>query len=162
MAAIVLTTEEAERQLAAAAERHREMLVSMQELGRPEAGQHVAVKAADRAVRLVCFALRRAAEAGIGEERLAELTGWEQTLVAEGLEQVDEPRFVARLVPAEVDYRHVTQAAAGVRATTRLHDLALEILDDVLARSPSADELDELHHRLAAQWTDWRARQIPD
>lgn len=158
MAAIVLTTEEAERQLAAAAERHREMLASMQELGRPEAGQHVAVKAVDRAVRLVCFALRRGAEAGIPAERLAELTGWQPALVAEGLEQVDEPRFVARLVPAEVDYSHVTQTAAGVRATARLHDLAREILDDVLAGSPSAGDLDELHGRLAAQWTDWRAR----
>jgi hypothetical protein len=33
---------EAERQLAAAAERHREVLASMQELARPEAGQHTA------------------------------------------------------------------------------------------------------------------------
>ena len=35
---------EAERQLAAAIERHREVLASMQELGRPETSQHVAVK----------------------------------------------------------------------------------------------------------------------
>src|SRR5690348_1957971 len=33
---------EVERQLSAAAERHREALISMQELGRSEAGQHVA------------------------------------------------------------------------------------------------------------------------
>ena len=68
---------EAERQLAAAAERHREMLASMQELGRPEAGQHVAVKAVDRAVRLVCFALRRGAEAGIPEPRLVVIKPYE-------------------------------------------------------------------------------------
>jgi hypothetical protein len=41
---------EAERQLAAAALRHREVVASMQELGRPEAGRHVAVKSVGRAV----------------------------------------------------------------------------------------------------------------
>ena len=40
---------EAERQLAAAAERHREVVASMRELGRPETGQHIAVKAVGRA-----------------------------------------------------------------------------------------------------------------
>jgi hypothetical protein len=55
---------EAERQLVASAERHREVVASMQELGRPEAGQHVSVKSVARAVHLVSFALRRAAEAG--------------------------------------------------------------------------------------------------
>ena len=39
---------EAERQLVAAVERHREVLASVQEVGRPEAGQHVAVKAVGR------------------------------------------------------------------------------------------------------------------
>ncbi len=111
---------EAERQLAAAAERHREMLASMQELGRPEAGQHVAVKAVDRAVRLVCFALRRGAEAGIPEPRLVELTGWDPALVAQGIAQVDEPRFVARLVPAGIDRDEIEATAAGVKATARL------------------------------------------
>jgi hypothetical protein len=43
---------EAERQLAAAVERHREVVASMRELGRPETGQHVAVKAVGRAVHL--------------------------------------------------------------------------------------------------------------
>jgi hypothetical protein len=100
MTSDVLTNDEAERQLVAAAERHREMLGSLLELGRPEAGQHVAVKAVDRAVRLVCFALRRGAEAGIRAERLVVLTGWDAALVAEGLEQVDDPHFVALLVPA--------------------------------------------------------------
>jgi len=51
---------EAERQLAAAVARHREVLASMQETGRPEAGQHVAVKAVGRAVHLISFALRHA------------------------------------------------------------------------------------------------------
>src|SRR6266508_1455066 len=91
---------EAERQLSAAAERHREVLASVQQLGRPEAGQHVAVKAVGRAVALVSFALKRAAEVGASFERLQELTGWEPDLVREALERaVPEPWFVARLAP---------------------------------------------------------------
>ena len=152
---------EAERQLAAAAERHREMLASMQEVGRPEAGQHVAVKAVDRAVRLVCFALRRGAEAGIPEPRLVELTGWDPALVAQGIAQIDEPRFVARLVPAGLDSDEIAETAAGVRATARLNELTREILDHVLddsAGAPGASDLDDLHRRLTATWNDWRAR----
>jgi hypothetical protein len=159
MSSNVLTTDEAERQLVAAAERHREMLGSMQELGRPDAGQHVAVKALDRAVRLVCFALRRGAQAGIPSERLVVLTGWDPALVAEGLQQLDDPHFVALLVPAGLDHIHVAQTAAGVSATARLHDLTQEILAGVLndeTWAPSPDELDRLHDRLAAEWTDWR------
>jgi hypothetical protein len=76
---------EADHQLAAAVERHREFVASMQELGRPEAGQHVAVKAVGRAVHLVSFALRHAAECGVPVERLVELTGWEPELVSEAL-----------------------------------------------------------------------------
>src|SRR3954462_176268 len=88
---------EAERQLSASAERHREVLASMQESGRPEAGQHVAVKAVGRALQLVSFALKRAAEVGVSFERLVELTGWEPDLVREALERtVPEPWFVAR------------------------------------------------------------------
>jgi hypothetical protein len=83
---------EAERQLSAAAERHREVLASMLQLGRPEAGQHVAVKAVGRGVQLVSFALKRAAEVGVPFERLVELTEWEPDLVREGLERaVPEP-----------------------------------------------------------------------
>ena len=151
---------EAERQLAAAAERHREVLASMQELGRPETGQHVAVKAVDRAVRLVCFALRRGAEAGIPESRLVELTGWEPALVAQGIAEIDEPRFVARLVPAGLDRGEIEETAAGVKATARLSELTREILDHVLdedAGAPGIRDLDELHRRLDATWNEWRA-----
>ena len=112
---------EAERQLVAAAERHREVVASMQELGRPEAGQHVSVKSVGRAVHLVSFALRRAAEAGVPFDRLVELTGWEPDLVREGLERVaPKPWFVARLAPAGVDARAVAQAAARFEVTTRV------------------------------------------
>ena len=152
---------EAERQLAAAADRHREVLASMQELGRPETGQHAAVKAVDRAVRLVCFALRRGAEAGVPVERLVELTGWDEELVREGLEQTVEPRFVARLVPTGLDPADVARTAAGLRATARLHALTRTIFDDALhedAWSSSPDQLDELHDRLEAEWRSWRDR----
>jgi hypothetical protein len=92
-------TPEAERQLIAAVERHREVLASMRELGRPESGQHVAVKALGRAVQLVVFALRHAAESGVPPERLIELTGWEKQLVDEALARTPDPRFVARWAP---------------------------------------------------------------
>jgi hypothetical protein len=119
---------EAERQLAAAAERHREVVASMQELGRPEAGQHVAVKAVGRAVHLVTFALRHAAESGVNPERLVELTGWEPALVNEALARAPDPMrppatsFVARLAPEGLDPGAVAQAAASAEGTARLQD----------------------------------------
>ena len=155
----VLTNDEAERQLVAAVARHEEALASMQESGRPEAGQHVAVKAVDRAVRLVCFALRRAAEAGIPTERLGELTGWQPERVAEGLARPDDPRFVATLVPETLDRSQIAHTAAAVSATARIHALTQQILAGVLeeeAWTPSPDQLDELHGRLAAAWTEWQ------
>src|SRR5215208_3711682 len=106
---------EAERQLAAAVERHRKVLASMQELGRPESGQHVAVKAVGRAVHLVSFALRHATESGVPLERLVELTGWEPELVSEAVARAPDPlqppaSLVARLVPAGLDPVAVAQA----------------------------------------------------
>src|SRR3954466_2803554 len=87
---------EAERQLAAAVARHREGGASVQELGGPEAGQHVAVKSVGRAVQLVSFSLKHAAALGIPFERLVELTGWEPVLVREGLERAGPgPWFLA-------------------------------------------------------------------
>lgn len=165
MTSPVLTNDEAERQVVAAAERHREALASMQQLGRPEAGQHVAVKAVDRAVRLVCFALKNAAEAGTPTERLVELTEWDPGLVAEGLTRPDDPLFVASLVPPGLDRSFATGTAAAVTATARLHDLTREILAGVLDEAgwaPRADELDELNDRLATVWTDWRAARRSD
>jgi hypothetical protein len=94
---------EAERQLTAAVERHRELLASTLERGRPESGQHVAVKAVGRAVELVVFALRHAAESGVPLERLIELTGWERQLVDEALARAPDPRMIARLAPAGLD-----------------------------------------------------------
>jgi hypothetical protein len=154
---------EAERQLAEATARHREALASMQELGRSEAGQHVAIKSAGRAVHVVSFALRRAAEAGVRFERLVALTGWEPDLVREGLERVPEPRVVARLAPAGVDPRAVAQAATAFEAITRLRELTQRVLADVAldvdVEAPSAlapADLDDLHDRLETAWSAWR------
>jgi hypothetical protein len=153
---------EAERQLAASAERHREVIASMQELGRPEAGQHVAVKSVGRAVHLVSFALKRAAEAHVPFERLVELTGWEPDLVREGLERaVPEPWFVARLAPAGADACAVAQAAAAFEAITRLHGLTQRVIADVESEaeawSPLAPaDLDDLNNRLETAWRSWR------
>jgi hypothetical protein len=149
---------EAERQLAAAAERHREVVVSMQERGRPESGQHVAVKAVGRAVHLVTFALRHAAESGVPRARLGELTGWEPQLVDDALAPAPEPSLVARLAPEGLDPVAVAQAAASVEATTRLHALTKRILGDLGddAWSPSPTDLADLHERLESEWRSWR------
>jgi len=155
---------EAERRLTAAIERHREVLASMQELGRPERGQHVAVKAVGRAVHLVSFTLRHAAESGVPLERLVELTGWEPDLVSEAVARAPDPRrppaptYVARLAPPGLDPDAVAQAAASVEATARLQALTQRILaalgDD--AWSPPAADLLDLHDRLENEWRAWR------
>jgi hypothetical protein len=149
---------EAERQLAAVAERHGEAVASMQELGRPEAGQYVAVKSAGRAVHRVSFALKRAAEAGVAFERLVELTGWDSDLVREGLERAPDPRFVARLAPPGADTRAVAQAAATFEAITRLQGLTQRVLADAddEAWSPAPADLDDLYERLETAWRSWR------
>jgi hypothetical protein len=153
---------EAERQLAASAERHREVVASMQELGRPEAGQHVAVKSVGRAVHLVSFALKRAAETDVPFERLVELTGWEPDLVREGLERaVPEAPFLARLAPAGADAQAVVQAAAVFEAITRLRGFTERVLADLDGKAqalspPAPADLDDLHTRLESAWDAWR------
>ena len=151
-------TPEAERQLTAAVERHCEALASVREPGRPESGQHVAVKALGRAVQLVVFALRYAAQSGVPRERLIELTGWERQLVDEALARTPDPRFIARLAPAGLDSDAVARAAAGIEATTRLQALTQRILADVgdEAWSPPPTDLAELHERLDGEWRLWR------
>ncbi len=122
---------EAERQLAAAAERHREVVASMQQLGRSEASEHVAVKAVGRAVHLVTFALEHAAETGVPLERIVELTDWDTQLGHEALERGPEPSLVARLAPAGLDPGAVAHAAASIEAAGRLLALMQRILADI-------------------------------
>jgi len=153
---------EAERQLAAALERHREVLASMQELGRPVAGQHVAIKAVGRAVHLISFALRHATESGVPLDRLVELTGWEPELVSEAVARAADPlrppaqHFVARLAPAGLDPGAVAEAAASAEATKRLQELTRRILADVDAWSQAPADLVDLHERLDSEWRSWR------
>jgi hypothetical protein len=123
----------------------------MQQPGRPEAGQHEAVKAVGRAVALVSFALKRSAEVGVPFERLVELTGWEPDLVREGLERaVPEPWSVARLAPPGVDARAVAHAAAAFDALARLQDFTQRVLagldpDAGASASPASVDLNDLH-----------------
>ena len=154
---------EADRQLAAAAERHREVVASMQQLGRSEASQHVAVKAVGRAVHLVTFALKHAAETGVPFERLVELTEWDPQLVHETLERGPEPSLVARLAPAALDPHAVAEAAASIEATARLQALTERILADVAddAWSPAPAQLADLHERLDSAWRAWRQALRP-
>jgi hypothetical protein len=161
---------EAERQLAAAVERHREAVSSMQNVGRSDAGQRVAIKALGRAVELVSYALRRAAAADVPFERLVELTGWEPDLVREGLERaVPEPRVVARLAPAGVDALAVARAAATFDAVRRLHELTQRVLGDMDPDTggralPAPADVDDLHDRFETAWQSWRqelARREP-
>jgi hypothetical protein len=158
------TGPEAERRLGAAVQRHREVLASMQESGRPEAGQHVAVKAVGRAVHLVSFALRHATECGVPLERLVELTGWEPEVVSEAVAQAPDPlrppapSLVAQLAPPGLDPVAVARAAASVEATARLQELTQRILADAGddAWSPAPAELVDLHERLDREWRSWR------
>jgi hypothetical protein len=122
----------------------------------------VAVKAVGRAVALVSFALKRAADVGVPFERLVELTGWEPDLVREALERAaPEPWLVARLAPPDVDARAVAQAAATFDALARLHDLTQRVLADLdreagASSSAAPADLDDLHDRWEVAWRSWR------
>lgn len=140
----------------------------MQAAGRSEAGQSVAIKVVGRAVHLVSFALKRAADAGIEFARLVELTGWEPDLVRGGLERT-EPRLVARLAPAWIDPHAVAEAAASFDAIQRVHDLtdrmlaAIAIDVDADAPEPLAPAaLEDLHERVEAAWRAWRESRDAD
>jgi hypothetical protein len=147
---------EAERQLSAALDRHREAVTSMEQLGRSAAGQHVAVKSVGRAVHLVSFALRQAAEAHVPLERLVELTGWDPELVREGLERMPAPQYIARLAPAGVDTAAVAEAAAAFEAISRLQSLTQRVLADIDGEPAEPGDLDDLHDRLETTWRSWR------
>jgi hypothetical protein len=152
------TAAEAERQLAAAAERHAEFVASIQLGGRSPSSQQTATRALARGVQLVSFTLSRAAASGVPFARLVELTGWDEELVRETLGRGPEPPVVARLTPEGLDPDAVAQAAASFEATARLDALTASILADVgdPAWSPAAADLDELCERLETAWRSWR------
>jgi hypothetical protein len=152
------TAAEAERQLAAAAERHAEVVASIQVGGRSPSGQQTATRALARGVQLVWFTLARAAAAGVPFERLVELTGWDEQLVREALGRGTAPPAVARLTPEDLDPDAVAQATASFEATARLDGVMASILADVgdPAWSQAAADLDDLCERLETAWHTWR------
>src|ERR1700748_3546560 len=99
MAELPLTAREAERQLVAAAERHRELTAAVAVAGRPEQGRHAAATALARGVQVVAFTLTRAAAAGVPRERLVELSGGDAALVDDVLDRGTDPSVAARLTP---------------------------------------------------------------
>lgn len=152
---------EAERRLADAAARHREVVGAFAEAGRPAAGQHVAAKAVARAVQLVTFALHQAERAGVPATRLSEITGWEPDIVRAALERAPEPMYVARLAPPGIEPDAVIHASASLDAAARLHALVERMLADVGADdwTPAPADLDDLRDRLDHEWRVWR-RQL--
>jgi hypothetical protein len=153
-----LSPAEAERQLAAAAQRHDEVVAAMEVGGRPEVARLAATRALARGVQLVCFTLERAAAAGVPLPRLVELTGWDEDLVRESLGRGPEPEIVARIAPEGVDAHAVAQAAASFEATVHLEALLDSIRADVgdSSWSPAAADLDDLCDRLESTWRSWR------
>jgi hypothetical protein len=149
---------EAERQLAAAAARHSEVLASVAVAGRSPSAQLTATRSLARGVQLVWFSLSRAAAAGVPLERLVELTGWDETLVREALSRRPEPPIVARLTPAGLDPDAVAQATASYEATAQLDALLASIAMDIGESdwSPAAADLDDLCDRLESVWRSWR------
>ena len=149
---------EAERQLAAAVERHAEVLASVAVADRSPSAQQTATRSLARGVQLVWFTLSRAAAAGVPLERLVELTGWDETLVREALAGRPELPILARLTPAGLDPDAVAQATASYEATARVDALLASIATDVAESnwSPAGADLDDLCDRLESAWRSWR------
>jgi hypothetical protein len=148
---------EAERQLAAAMARHREVVASLEQEGRSATGDATAAGAVARGMALVAYALGRAHAAGVAVERLADVSGWEPDVVRMALEEGPTP-VLARALPDEVDPGAVSRAAATVDQMARIDRLLGLISADVIdpAWSPAAADLDDLCDRLERQWRGWR------
>jgi hypothetical protein len=149
---------EAERQLAAAVERHRELVAAVAVAGRPAQSRHAAATALARGVQLMAFTLTRAAAAGVPRERLVELTGGDASVVDGVLDRGPDQSVVERLTPGGVDPRAVAQAAASFEASVRVGAVAQTIMADVedSSWSPAAADLDDLAERLGDVWRQWR------
>jgi len=149
---------ESERQLAAAADRHREVVAAMKSVDRSAVSEEAAIRALGRGVQLVAFTLRRAAAAGVPFERLVALSGWDDELVRATLGQGAHAPVVARVTPEGVDPHAVAQAAASFEGTARVEAVLRAILADVgdAAWSPAGADLDDLADRLESLWRSWR------
>jgi hypothetical protein len=148
---------ETERQVSAAAERHREVLASKEAGGRPASGQHAADKAVGRSLQLMAFVLKRAAAAGVTVERLAELSAWTPEIVRQALERRPDQELAARVAPGH-DPVAVARAAASFEAGRRVHALLEQVRADIDddTWSPAASDLDDLRERLESDWRGWR------
>src|SRR3954454_5604837 len=149
---------EAERQLAAAAERHRARVGAGAVAGRADQARHAAATALARGVQLMAFTLTRAAAAGVSRARLVELSGGDASIVEGVLGCGPDQGVVERLTPGGVDPRAVAQAAASFEASARVGAVVQTIMADVEDRSwsPAAADLDDLAERLGDVWRQWR------
>lgn len=149
---------ETERQLAAAADRHREVMAAMKPVDRSAVSEDAAIRALARGVQLVAFTLRQAAAAGVPLERLVELSGWDEELVRATLGPGAHAPVVARVTPEGVDPQAVAQAAASFEGTARVEALLRAILADIgdAAWSPAGADLDDLADRMESVWRSWR------
>ena len=158
---------QAERQLAAAAERHAEVVAAIRLGARSPSSQQTATRALARGVQLVSFALGRAAAAGVPLERLVELTGWEEPLVLDALEHGPEPPVVARITPEGLDPDAVAQAASSFEATARLDALLAGIAADIgdpawSPRQPTSTSSASVSRRRGARGARVWAGAAPD
>jgi hypothetical protein len=153
-----LESSEAQRQLAAAAERHREVVAAVAVAGRSDQGQRAAASALARGVQLLTFTVTRAAAAGLSRGRIAELIGGDAALVDDVLDRGPDASVIERLTPAEVDRRAVAQATASFEASARVGAVVQAIMADIEDRSwsPASAELDDLAERLGDVWRQWR------
>ena len=149
---------EAERRLAAAADRHREVVAAMKSVDRSAVSEEAAIRALARGVQLVAFTIRQAAASDVPLERIVELSGWDGELVRATIGEGAEARMVARVMPEGVDPQAVAQASASFEATARVEAVLRAILADVddAAWSPAGADLDDLADRLESLWRSWR------
>ena len=146
---------EAERQLAHAAARHREVLAASSQSGRSAAGDSSAAAAVTRGAALVTFALRRAVAAGIDVEDLASISGWDPGVIGEAVERGPAP-----VLPADLDAALVMRSEATLDAMAELDLLLRRISADVVDPdwAPAPADLDELREGLDQRWREWRLR----
>lgn len=153
-----LSPAEAERQLTAAVDRHREVVTALAGAGPRDQRQHAAAAALARGVQLLAYTLTRGAAAGLSRERLVELVRGDAVLVDSVLDDSPSTNLIDRLTPADIDRRAVAQATASFEASVRVGAVVQAIMADVEdpSWSPASPELDDLAERLGDVWRQWR------